>query len=163
MKAKPTRDGYQRRLPHFQGRGGPLFVTFCTKDHFQLPENVRTAIPRHCLHDHETKIFLYCAIVMPDHVHMIYWPLLDDDDRPFPLEEVLNSVKGASAHAVNRVLGRKGTVWLAESFDHVLRSYENVVQKVDYVRHNPVRKGICSTPQAYPWLWVNREVGNWEE
>ena len=39
--------------------------------------------------------------------------------------------------------------------DHVLRSDESLEEKLEYVRQNPVRKGLCRTPEEYGWLWVN--------
>lgn len=63
-------------------------------------------------------------------------------------------IKGASAHKVNKALDRKGKLWQEESFDHVLRSSESLDQKVEYVRQNPVRRGLVSSPGEYPWLWV---------
>jgi len=40
-----------------------------------------------------------------------------------------------------------------ESFDHVSRRAENLEQKIDYVRQNPVRKGLVERPEDYKWLW----------
>ena len=61
---------------------------------------------------------------MPDHVHMVLTPLRDARGNPFGLAEVLSAIKGASAHSVNRTLGRRGVVWQDESFDHILRNGE---------------------------------------
>ncbi|MGH9581133.1 MAG: hypothetical protein ACRD2R_09070 [Terriglobales bacterium] len=58
-----------------------------------------------------------------------------------------------SARAVNRALNRMGRVWQEESFDHVLRSNESLSEKVDYVCQNPVRAGLVTAPELYPWLW----------
>ena len=155
-KARSSPYAYRRNLPHYQGRGGPIFVTFCTKDHWVLPEDARDKVIKHCLHDNGVKIELYCAVVMPDHVHLVYQPLTDNEGNHYSLSEVVGSLKGASAHSVNRLLGRKGPLWQDESFDHVLRSSESLEGKVDYVLHNPVRKGLCSRPEAYPWLWCSK-------
>ncbi|MFZ0294867.1 MAG: hypothetical protein WAL52_14765 [Candidatus Sulfotelmatobacter sp.] len=66
----------------------------------------------------------------------------------------MDAVKGASAHKVNKLLGRKGTVWQAESFDHVLRSSESLDAKVIYLLENPVRAGLVKQWTDYPWLWM---------
>ena len=44
-------------------------------------------------------------------------------------------------------------MWLDESLDHVLRSQESLESKIDYVKMNPVRKGLATRPQDYRWLW----------
>jgi len=154
----PAPREYQRNLPHIQGNGGPLYITFCTERRWVLPPVVRSVVLEHCLHDHGTKMLLYCAVVMPDHVHLIYAPMLDDRGVPYPLHEILGPLKGASAYSVNRRLGRRGTVWQDESMDHVLRSDESLEEKIAYVRHNPLRAGLARSPEEYRWLWVNEDV-----
>jgi hypothetical protein len=29
-------------------------------------------------------------------------------------------------------------------------------QKIDYIRQNPVRRGLARVPEEYPWLWVEQ-------
>ena len=94
---------------------------------------------------------------MPDHVHLIFTPLI----HPVRLElyslgEIMDAIKGASAHKINRLLGRNGKVWQTESFDRVLRCSEKLDEKVQYVSNNPVRRQLVSFPEEYPWLWVAR-------
>jgi len=97
---------------------------------------------------------LYVVAVMPDHVHMIFTPLVDDDElEVVSLARIMDAIKGASAHKINRELGRKGHVWQAESFDHVMRSSEGLDKKIQYVLENPVRAGLVADPAIYPWLW----------
>ena len=91
---------------------------------------------------------------MPDHVHMIFTPLVNHEAREiWSLGSIMDAVKGASAHKINRVLQRKGHVWQTESFDHVLRSSESLDAKVAYVLNNPVRDGLVDLPGDYPWIW----------
>ena len=90
---------------------------------------------------------------MPDHVHMVFTALNDDDGKPFGLAEIMNGIKGASAHTINKALGRRGHVWQREFFDHILRSDESASSKVQYVCENPVRKGLVKKIDNYPWLW----------
>jgi len=155
-RAETSSGFYRRNLPHIEGGGGPIFVTFCTRDRWVLPEAVRGRVLEHCLYDHGRKFHLCCAVVMPDHVHMIYEPMGDDSGNPFLLKDILAGIKGASAHSVNSFLDRKGSVWQQESFDHVLRSDESLEEKIEYVRQNPVRNGLCGRPEEYSWFWEFR-------
>jgi len=152
-KAKPAKSEYRRTLPHLQVEDKPLFVTFATYKRWHLSETVRSMVLKHCLHDHGVKLQVHGVVVMPDHVHMIFTPLNDEDGNPFGLAEIMNGIKGASAHSINKALARRVTVWQDESFDHVLRSDEKVASKVDYICQNPVRKGIVNNEDDYPWLW----------
>lgn len=155
--AKAAPHHYRRNLPPYQGVGGPVFVTFSTKHRWVLPESVRSKVLEHCRFDHGGKIHLHCAVVMPDHVHLVYQPLMDENHNIYGLEEIVGSIKSVSAHSINKMLGRKGAVWEPESFDHVLRSSESLEKKILYVQRNPVRKGLVSTWNDYPWMWFAEE------
>ena len=91
---------------------------------------------------------------MPDHVHMIFTPLINETARAvYAMAEIMDAIKGASAHKINQHLGRTGKVWQTESFDRVLRSSENLDEKIHYTLDNPVRKGLVSAWTEYRWLW----------
>src|SRR2546425_10804940 len=125
---------YRRQLPHLQCDDKPHFVTFCTDHRWILPVNVRLAVLRCCLHDNGRKFDLRIALVMPDHVHMIFTPLVNSEQTEiYSLAEIMDAVKGAAAHQINKTLRRKGRVWQPESFDHVLRSSENLDAKIEYI------------------------------
>jgi REP-associated tyrosine transposase len=95
---------------------------------------------------------MHGLVVMPDHVHMLFTPLRDDNGT-YTLAEILQAMKGPSAHRVNKCLGRTGTVWNQEYFDCALRKEEAIAVKLDYIMANPVRAGLADHPFDYPWLW----------
>ena len=130
-----------------------MYFTFRTHENLILPESVRSAVLAHCLHDNHLKYYVHTAIVMPDHVHIIISPLRDASGMGYGFAEIMSGIKGASAHTVNKLLKRKGHVWQDESFDHILRSDEEVSKKCKYVAENPIRKNIVANPDDYPWLW----------
>ena len=95
---------------------------------------------------------------MPDHVHLILTPLVDERRQQiFSLIEITRTIKGVSARAINQRLGRHGVVWQEESLDHVLRSSEGLDAKVDYVLQNPVRAGLVTDWREYRWTWQRQE------
>jgi REP element-mobilizing transposase RayT len=145
---------YRRRLPHCQRDDRALFVTFCCGCLDRLTDSARDIVLRHCLHDQGTKAVIHAVVVMPDHVHLLLTPLRDADRNLVSLGGIIQAIKGASAHHLNRALGRSGPVWQEESFDHVLRSEESFSEKLEYIRQNPVRRGLVTRPEDYPWLWV---------
>jgi REP element-mobilizing transposase RayT len=65
---------YRRDLPHLQRDNKPHFITFATHKRAILPDWARQIVLDLCLHDHEKLYRLYVAVVMPDHVHLIYLP-----------------------------------------------------------------------------------------
>ncbi len=136
---------YRRNMPHLQKLGKTYFVTFCTRDRWTLPEAARRVVLDMCRETHGRAAFIHCAVVMPDHVHLILTPMSDNNGEPILLEKVLRKIKGVSALNVNKTLQRRGPVWQAESFDHMLRSCESAESKSDYILMNPVRKGLVRT------------------
>lgn len=149
---------YRRRLPHYQRDDRPLFVTFRTQKRVELPPEARTRALRHCVHDHGKTINLHAAVIMPDHAHLLFTALRDAEGWTFALPEILRAIKGTSARSINNLLSRRGPVWQDESFDHVLRGKESLRETVEYIRQNPVRKGLAVRPEDYPWLWVDPEI-----
>jgi REP element-mobilizing transposase RayT len=120
-----------------------------------MPALARDIALRCCKHDHEVRAIVHCIVIMPDHVHLALTPLIDQSrQQQWTLAEIMQGIKGASAHAINKALGRRGTVWQAESFDHILRSHEDLNSKLMYIFDNPVRAGLVKSPRDYPWLWT---------
>src|SRR4029077_8603947 len=146
---KERKYNYRRNLPHIE--------KFDTYLRWELPPVARDLVLEHCLHDNGSKMRLYIAVVMPDHVHMIFMPFENDKDETFSFEEIVGAIKGASAHSVNKALSRSATVWQDESFDHVVRHEDSLKQKIQYVRENPVRKRLVARPEDYKWLWEEKE------
>jgi hydroxymethylpyrimidine/phosphomethylpyrimidine kinase len=153
LLVKPAKSSYRRSLPHLPREGKAFFVTFATHQRWQLPECARATVLKHCLRDHGTKLMVHGVVVMPDHVHMVFTPLRDENGNVFGLAEIMRGIKGASARHINRLLDRSGKVWQEEYFDRILRSNESAHRKVEYICDNPLRKGLVEGADDYPWLW----------
>jgi putative transposase len=148
----------RRRLPHLQRDSKPHFVTFCTFQHWRLPDNAREIVLNSCLHDKDTRYNLRVIVVMPDHVHLILTPLLNEKEQmAWPMPKIMDAIKGASAHLINKTMSREGPVWQQESFDRVLRSSESLDAKIQYVGDNPVRSGLVVNSADYKWLWYQEQ------
>jgi len=149
---------YRRRLPHLQKADCDLFITFCTGTLAPLPAAARDLVLGHCLREHGERIHLHAVVVMPDHVHLLLRPLRNSDGWPYAFVDILQCLKSATAHRINKLLHLCGPVSEEESFDHVLRSDESLKEKCEYIRQNPVRRGLVQRPEEYRWLWVNPDL-----
>jgi REP element-mobilizing transposase RayT len=98
---------YWRKLPHYQPDNKAFFVTFATHSRWILPEAVRQIVIDTCLAGNGKKFRLYGIVVMPDHVHLVMIPLADANG-PISIAGIMQAIKGASAHLINKALGRKG-------------------------------------------------------
>ena len=92
-------------------------------------------------------------VIMPNHVHLILWPMPNRT-----LSEILKSRKQFTATQANRILGRTGgSFWQAESFDHWIRDDAEKSRIRRYIWANPVKAGLCPRPEA--WRWSSAWVG----
>ena len=85
-------------------------------------------------------------VVMPNHVHVIVWPM-----PGHTLSDVLHSWKSFSSKRINRLVGRTGELWQSESFDHWIRNDEERARLVAYVEANPVKARLCQAPADWKW------------
>ena len=140
--AKFRRYEYRRNLPHYQKDDRPVFVTFRAREEILLSPQDRSLVLDHCLYDNGRRYHLHATVVMPDHVHLLFTALRDEQGWTFALPEILKALKGTSARSINKLHGRFGSVWQDESFDHVMRGTESLRETVEYICENPVRKGL---------------------
>jgi len=71
-------------------------------------------------------------VVMPNHVHVLVTPI--DEHQ---LQRIVHSWKSFTARQVNDIAGLTGPVWHPESFDHIVRSPEQLHRIEKYIRDNP--------------------------
>ncbi len=75
---------------------------------------------------------LVSAVIMPNHVHLVVRPM------EMPLVRLLQGIKGVSARRINEARGTTGErVWMEESYDHIVRSKEELNAFREYIRKNP--------------------------
>lgn len=109
------------------GQGG------CSLRKDECIETVRAELERGDGQEHHLGDF----VIMPNHVHVLVTPIDDTD-----LEMILKSVKGASAVKCNRACQSSGTFWQADSYDHIVRSPEQLGHLREYIADNPQKAGI---------------------
>jgi REP element-mobilizing transposase RayT len=89
---------------------------------------------------------LICYCIMPNHVHVV---VSLPDEAP-PLVKTLQRLKGYSALQANKVMGRTGQFWQRETYDHIVRSPEEMTRVIAYVINNPVKAGLVDNWEAWP-------------
>jgi putative DNA methylase len=137
-----------RNLPHWQMGGSTYFVTFRTVD-LELPRAARTLVLDACRHFDGQRYTLWTAVVMPDHVHLLLRPEEQEPGQWWSLSIILHSIKSFTANQINKLLKREGSIWQDESFDRIVRNEEEFLEKWNYIRNNPVKRGLCSEPEAW--------------
>jgi putative transposase len=124
------------------------FVTFNTyrRHPFLAQPEVHQAFYMFCSKAHEHGIAVGRYVIMPDHVHLfVAFPIVG-----IPLPRWIKSLRTVIGKRLLRIQIAKPH-WQDGFFDHLLRSHESYAEKWDYVRLNPVRAGLCKTPEAWPY------------
>ena len=143
----------KRNLPHFERPWAKYTVTFSTHERKPLSASAKDIVLNAFLHEDGRKYHLYAACVMPDHVHLLIEPSVDDAGKFTPLKQILHSIKSFTAHEINKTADRTGPVWEKESFDRLIRSESDLQEKFSYITRNPWDNNIVPANKDYPWVW----------
>lgn len=130
-------------------------------------------------HHHGVKYELLAWCVMSNHVHVVLQPfesaiapwrtlpasavgfiaeagnvghdVFSDEvaDASSPLSSIMHSLKSYTANRVNELLGLSGPFWQRESYDHWIRTLDELERIVAYVIGNPVAAGLCREPRLW--------------
>ncbi|HJT31187.1 MAG TPA: transposase [Pirellulales bacterium] len=88
---------------------------------------------------------------MPNHVHALVQFL-----GATKLKPQCYSWKKYTATRINRKLGLAGMFWQKESFDHLVRNYEQYLRLRKYIEENPAKARL----RAGEYLYYRRPEGS---
>jgi putative transposase len=83
---------------------------------------------------HHVRVLTGDYVVMPNHVHALLTPC-----RGYELEDILHSVKGYTANQINRQRKTSGSFWQRETYDHIVREFEQLHGFRKYIADDPVK------------------------
>ena len=143
MNDQPLPQRLRRLHNVWAGDGFPrLFLTICTQDrravlannvvHQRLRDFAATSVARY-----GWQMGRY--VLMPDHLHL----LVAQGHGAVTLGEWVKALK--------LILSGREFRWQRGFFDHVLRSRESESEKWEYIRHNPVRRGLVAQQEQWPY------------
>ena len=162
----PDDDPHARRL-----RGGRMsapfqayFVTKCTEARrpiLAVPAAAEIVIESLAHARRQGQIQLLAFVVMPDHYHAVF-SLLPGHD----LSDLMRRVGSDTANRIRRTLDLDHPIWQADGFfDRACRNDQEVLDAVEYVHDNPVRKGLIAPPEEWPFSSAHpshREMLDWD-
>ena len=147
----------KRNLPHWQEPGRVYFITWRCKQGRSLNAEDRGIVMDALRHWDGLKWSVYAIVVLPDHVHILAQPLPKGEKGAFDLAEIIHSVKSFSSQKINRLSEHSGSLWQDERYDHIVRDEAEFLEKWQYIRNNPLKEGLATEPEAYPWLYEKGE------
>jgi len=121
---------------------------------------------RENLYHHDRSLYvLHSYCIMPNHVHVLLTPdpnhfqtkgsseppVGESLDKQSPLFRIMHSLKSYTANRANRILNRSGVFWQAESYDHWVRSENELERIVNYIRANPIRAKLVERHEDWYW------------
>ena len=92
--------------------------------------------------------------IMPNHVHAILSQV-----EGWTLDRVVKSWKSYTARKINEEEGKSGALWARDYHDRYIRDEKHLCDARSYVRSNPVKAGLCETPEEWRFgsAWEGRE------
>jgi len=103
------------------------------------------------------KFDVHDFVVMPDHVH-----LLVTVSGEMSIEKAVQFIKGSFSYRLKKELDYSGEVW-QRGFSEVRVNYrESFARYREYIAQNPVKRGLVSDPEEYPYasiIWPHEKQG----
>ena len=141
----PQRKTLPHGVPSWVKVGSVFFVTICCtrRDENQLCLPVVADVLFEAVRFRQEKNdwYAHLVILMPDHLHALI---------SFPQDEAMKKI---IANFKEITAKKTGIQWQRDFFDHRLRTDESYDEKAFYIRMNPVRKGLASLPEEWPYVW----------
>jgi REP element-mobilizing transposase RayT len=167
VRARSAHDDGRTRRPYWQSpkrrdqrlerslyeiSGQPCFFTIrCYDRSLPFAQPSFASIAQECLlsgrERYDCEIDAYC--VMPDHVHVIVTPREDGCSSLV----FVDRFKGLTSYRLGKA-GWTAKLWQPGYYDHLVTRDESMNRIVEYILHNPVRRGLCADPDAYPWSGI---------
>lgn len=121
----------------------------CVDDqHLLAPSKEMRFLVARCLRRMQVEydVELIAYVIMSNHWHLVV--RLRNDRLP----EIMQDFKGGLGKAMNKILGRRGAVWMERYSDKALLDDASTEGKVHYTHVNPLRAHLVERLEDYPGL-----------
>jgi REP element-mobilizing transposase RayT len=123
-----------------------FFLTVCCqprgKNQLCLPATAKQLLDSIAFLHERGDWWIELALLLPDHLHALaHFPSAQS------METVVKEWKKYTARAFK-------ISWQRDFFDHRLRHDESLRDKADYILANPVRAGLVTRAEDWPYVWM---------
>ena len=126
---------------------------------FYLREDRIAEIVANSIRYHDGEWFDVIAFcIMPNHVHLVIAPYEKSEETDYSLSKIMHNIKRNSAKQANQTLGRAGTFWQHESYDHVVRDAAELERIIKYILNNPVKAGLVDEWTQWKWSYCKYDM-----
>lgn len=141
----PERQRLYHTPPSWVKSGALFFVTVCAAHrgaNTLARDHTSPALLASAAHYHNSAVWwLRLLVLMPDHLHALL---------ALPVGRKLGGTITAWKSYQTKQLG---VTWQPGFFDHRIRSNESLEEKARYIRLNPVRAGLVTATEDWPYVW----------
>ncbi|RKX70638.1 hypothetical protein DRP53_04385 [candidate division WOR-3 bacterium] len=88
------------------------------------------------------KVFGYA--ILPNQMHLLIQP-----NRDFPLSRVIKFIKGSFSRRFNHRNNRRGYVWQRRYYSEIIKTKEELKERLKRIHTLPVIEGLCNNPKEY--------------
>ena len=117
-------------------------ATYQRYRHFQRTANAELFLATIFQHREKGRFQIHAFVVMPDHVHMLITPAVDQS-----LEKCAQYIKGAYSFAARKQ--SSGQIWQEGYHDHHVRNADDFRNQFRYIENNPARKLYEDYPHVH--------------
>jgi len=101
---------------------------------------------------------LLAFVVMPEHLHLLCQPL----DKDISL--LMRHIKRNSSYNLCRAMALQPPLWVKRFHDEVVEDREGVLETIEYIHYNPVKRGLVNEPENFPFSSANPDFDlDWED
>ena len=105
-------------------------------------------------------------VLLPDHFHCL-WTLPEGDGdlstrlrliKTFVTKHYGEQLGIARDISASRQKRKERNLWQRRFWEHLIRDERDFAQHCDYIHYNPVRHGLCKTPQDWQFSSIHRFI-----
>ncbi|MEO6695457.1 MAG: hypothetical protein ABIY50_13260 [Ignavibacteria bacterium] len=112
----------------------------------------------------KVKYELISLSILYNHFHLVMHPHKDlkvsesnlkGKTRKYLIADILRLIKGSTSREANKILGKAGSFWHHESYDHYVRNEFELARINQYVINNPHKAGLINKNSLWKWSTLN--------
>jgi len=105
---------------------------------------------------------LEAAVVLPEHLHCIWTLPANDADYPRRWQYIkagfTRKIPSQSGRSASRIKKGERNIWQRRYWEHLIRDEHDLQRHLDYIHYNPIRHGLVSSAQDWPYSSFRRYV-----
>jgi len=170
-------DQHRKKLCHYNTPGHAHELTFSCyrRRNYLLEQNACEMVLEELENARQIYSFrLWAYVLMPNHVHILLWPL----EAMYDISKILSGIKRTMSKRYGALMKKEDTAAYDQfllkrrnesiftfwqpggGFDRNLFNTKAIFDSIAYIEANPVRKGLASSPGEWKWSSAHARCSN---